>query len=96
MSSHVLWMVCGRLPLQGYRGPGPVRAPVNLSGVLLEAGVAPAVHLHRPAPLATPSSQCVKCLAGTYAAYQVQQRLRYLRGWWFASLGAAVQRRPRK
>ena len=26
----------------------------------------------------------------TYAAYQVQQRLRYMRCWWFASLGAAV------
>ena len=42
---------CG-LPLRGYRGPGPVRASVHLSRVLTEAGVAPAVHLHEPAPLA--------------------------------------------
>ena len=26
VSSHVLWIVGGRLPLRGYRGPGPVRA----------------------------------------------------------------------
>ena len=26
MSSHVLWIVCGRLPLRVYRGPEPVRA----------------------------------------------------------------------
>ena len=34
MSSHVLWIVGGRLPLRGYRGPGPVRASVVLSQVL--------------------------------------------------------------
>ena len=54
VSSHVLWIVCGRLPLRGYRGLGPVRASVLLSRVLVEAGVTPAVHLHGPAPLATP------------------------------------------
>ena len=42
---------CG-LPLRGYRGLGPVRASVLLSRVLTEAGVAPAVHLRGPAPLA--------------------------------------------
>ena len=34
VSSHVLWIVGGRLPLRGYRGPGPVRASVVLSQVL--------------------------------------------------------------
>ena len=34
MSSHVLWIVGGSLPLRGYRGPGPVRASVVLSKVL--------------------------------------------------------------
>ena len=34
VSSHVLWIVCGRLPLRVYRGPGPVRASVLLSPVL--------------------------------------------------------------
>ena len=28
VSSHVLWIVGGRLPLREYRGPGPVRASV--------------------------------------------------------------------
>ena len=54
VSSHVLWIVCGRLPLRGHRGPGPVRASVHLSRVLVETGVTLAVHLHGPAPLATP------------------------------------------
>ena len=54
MSSQVPWIVCGRLPLRVYRGPGPVRASVHLSRVLMEAGVTPAVHLHKPAPSATP------------------------------------------
>ena len=54
VSSHVLWIVGGRLPLRVYRGPGPVRASVHLSQVLVEAGVTPAVHTHGPAPLATP------------------------------------------
>ena len=40
--------------IAGHRGPGPVRASVHLSRVLVEAGVTPAVHLHGPAPLATP------------------------------------------
>ena len=30
VSSHVLWIVGGRLPLRGYREPGPVRASVVL------------------------------------------------------------------
>ena len=34
VSSHVLWIVGGRLPWRGYRGPGPVRASVVLSQVL--------------------------------------------------------------
>ena len=34
VSSHVLWIVGGRLPLRGYRGLGPVRASVVLSQVL--------------------------------------------------------------
>ena len=34
VSSHALWIVGGRLPLRGYRGPGPVRASVVLSQVL--------------------------------------------------------------
>ena len=34
VSSHVLWIVGGRLPLWGHRGPGPVRASVVLSQVL--------------------------------------------------------------
>ena len=34
VSSHVPWIVCGRLPLRGHRGPGPVRASVVLSQVL--------------------------------------------------------------
>ena len=34
VSSHVLWIVGGRLPLRGYRGPRPVRASVHLSQVL--------------------------------------------------------------
>ena len=54
VSSQVPWTACGRLPLRGNRGPGPVRASVLLSRVLVEAGVTPAVHLHGPAPLATP------------------------------------------
>ena len=33
MSSQVPWIVRGRLPLRGYRGPGPVRASVFLSRV---------------------------------------------------------------
>ena len=52
MPSQVLWIVCGRLPLRGYRGPGPVRASAHPSGVLVGAGVTPAVHSHGPAPLA--------------------------------------------
>ena len=58
VSSQVPWKVCGRLPLRGYRGPGPVRA-----SVVVEAGVTPAVHLHGPAPLATPHHHSVKCHA---------------------------------
>ena len=54
VSSHVPWIVCGRLTLRGYRGPGPDRASSHLSRVLVEARVTPAVHLHGPAPLATP------------------------------------------
>ena len=34
VSSHVLWIVGGRLPLRVYRGPGPVHASVLLSQVL--------------------------------------------------------------
>ena len=49
VSSQVPWIVCGRLPLRT-GGPGPVRASVHLSRVLVEAGVTPAVHLHEPAP----------------------------------------------
>ena len=36
VSSHVLWIVGGRLPLREYRGPGPVRASVVLSQVLAQ------------------------------------------------------------
>ena len=55
VSSHVLWIVGGRLPLRGYNGPGPGRASVVLSQVLARSrGHTPAVHLHGPAPLATP------------------------------------------
>ena len=54
VSSQVPWIVCGRLPLRGHSGPGPVRASVLLSQVLVEKGVTPAVHLRGPAPLATP------------------------------------------
>ena len=54
VSSQVAWIVCGRLPLRVYRGLGPVRASVHLSWVLAGAGVTPAVHLHGPAPSATP------------------------------------------
>ena len=49
---------CG-LPLQGHRGPGPVRASVLLPRVLTEAGVTPAVHLRGPAPLAASPAQPV-------------------------------------
>ena len=42
---------CG-LTLRMYRGPGPVRASVVLSRVLVEVGVTPAVHLRGPAPSA--------------------------------------------
>ena len=42
------------LAIAGDRGPGPVPASVHLYRVLVEAGVTPAVHLHGPAPLATP------------------------------------------
>ena len=38
VSSYVPWIVGGRLRLRGFRGPGPVRASVVLSRVLVEAG----------------------------------------------------------
>ena len=79
VSSHVLWIVCGRLPLREYRGPGPVRASVLLSRVLVEAGVTPAVHLHGPALLATPHHY--RKVPGWHVTSCTtrQQRLRYER-----------------
>ena len=44
VSSHVPWIVGSRLPLRRYREPGPVRASVHLSRVLVEAGVTPRTH----------------------------------------------------
>ena len=95
-SSRVPWTVCGRLPLREHRGPGLVRASVHLSQVLVEAGVTPAVHLHGPAPLASPHhhpynarparSQRTRCNRGCGACVVGCQ----------GALGAAVQRRPRK
>ena len=38
----------------GAEDRGPVRVSVLLFRVLVEAGVTPAVHLHTPAPLASP------------------------------------------
>ena len=45
------WTLVSWCGLQ-YRRPGPVRASAHLSRVLVGAGVTPAVHPHRPAPLA--------------------------------------------
>ena len=92
VSSHVPWIVGGRLPLRGNRGPWPVRASVFLSRILVEAGV----HTCRTPPRACSVRQSVKCQAGTYSSYHVQQRLRYVQCWSVLPLGAAVQRQPRK
>ena len=53
LSSSHTWH-CG-----GHREPGLVRASVDLSRVLTEAGVSPAVHLRGPAPLAASPTQPV-------------------------------------
>ena len=53
VSSQVPWIVRGRLPLRGHRGPGPVRASVHLSRVLVEASHTCRTP-PRPAPIATP------------------------------------------
>ena len=98
MSSHVLWIVRGgRLPLRGYRGPGPVRASVVLSQVLARSrghtcrtlrgtgSVSNAILTIRKVPdwhvVGVPSA----------AEAAVRAVLAVL-----VSLGAAVQRRPRK
>ena len=97
MSSHVLWIVGGRLPLRGYRGPGPVRASVVLSQVLARSrghtcrslrgtgSVSNAILTIRKVP-----GWHVRCVP---SATEVAVRA-VLEG--SGSLGAAVQRRPRK
>ena len=50
----------------------------------------------RACSVSNATSQSVKCQAGTYSSYHVQQRLRYVQCWSVLPLGAAVQRRPRK
>ena len=79
-----------------YRGPWPVRASVVLSRVLVEAGVTPAVHLHGPAPKATPHHNPYS------AGLARRRRTRCNRGCGtcgvglFVPLVTTVQRRPRK
>ena len=97
VSSHVLWIVGGRLPLRGYRGPGPVRASVVLSKVLARSrghtcrtlrgtgSVSSAILTIRKVP-----GWHVRCVP---SATEVAVRA-VLEG--SSSLGAAVQRRPRK
>ena len=97
VSSQVPWIVRGRLPLRGHRGPGPVRASVHLSQVLVEAGVTPAVHLHGPAPLPT-RHVTIRRVPGWHVnvvprGTEVAVRAVLVRS---GPLGAAVQRRPRK
>ena len=97
VSSHVLWIVGGRLPLRGYRGPGPVRASVVLSQVLARSrghtcrtlrgtgSVSSAILTIRKVP--EWHVGVVQCAA------EVAVRAVLVRS---GSLGAAVQRRPRK
>ena len=97
VSSHVLWIDGGRLPLRGYRGPGPVRASVVLSQVLARSrghtcrtlrgtgSVSNAILTIRKVP-----GWHVCCVP---SATEVAVRA-VLEG--SGSLGAAVQRRPRK
>ena len=88
VSSHVLWIACGRLPLwgeggggRGYRRPGSL--PRLSPAVLGPRGGRG--HTCRTSPRAcsvsNATSQSVKCQAGTSSAYPVQQRLRYVHGW---------------
>ena len=98
VSSHVLWIVGGRLPLRGYRGPGPVRASVVLSQVLARSrghtcrtlrgtgSVSNAILTVRKVPglARTLRNQCNRG-CGTCGVWSV-----------LAHWGVAVQRRPHK
>ena len=94
---HVLWIVRGRLPLRGYRGPGPVRASVVLSQVLARSRG----HTCRTPPRACSVSSAIVTIrtvpewhvGGVPSAAEAAVRA-VLGG--SAPLGAAVQRRPRK
>ena len=97
VSSHVLWIVGGRLPLREYRGPGPVRASVVLSQVLARSrghtcrtlrgtgSVSSAILTIRKVPQwhvgVVPGATEVAVRAGLDCS---------------STLGVAVQRRPRK
>ena len=90
-------VACGRLPLRGYRGPGPVRASVLLSRVLVECRG----HTCRTPPRACSVSSTILTIrkvpgwhiSNVPGATEVAVRAVLVRS---GSLGAAVQRRPRK
>ena len=97
VSSHVLWIVGGRLPLRGYREPGPVRASVVLSQVLARSightcrtlrgtgSVSNTILTIRNVPRWHVDGVPSAAEAAVRAVLAVH-----------VSLGAAVQRRPRK
>ena len=81
VSSQVPWIVGGRLPLRGAQATGACsRLSPTVPGPRGGRG-----HTCRTPPRAcsvsNATSQSVECLAGTWSAYQVQQRLLYVRYW---------------
>ena len=86
MSSQVLWIVGGHLPLLEYRGPGQsVARQSSCPGSSWRC-----FHVLNRRTCCTRPWDCSvsnatltirKCLTGTYAANVVQQMLRYVRGW---------------
>ena len=97
MSSHVLWIVGGRLPLRGYRGPGPVRASVVLSQVLARSRGHTCRTLRGTGSVSSAILTIRKVpewhVGGVPSAAEAAVRA-VLVG--CCPLGAAVQRRPRK
>ena len=97
MSSHVLWIVGGRLPLRKYRGPGPVRASVVLSQVLARSRGHTCRTLRGTGSVSNAILRIRKVpewhVGVVPGATEVAVRAVLVRS---GSLGAAVQRRPRK
>ena len=81
VSSHALWTVGGCLPLRGHKGPGPVRASVLLSQVLARSRGHTCRTLRGTGSVSSTILTIRKVPERHVAAYPVQQRLRYVRGW---------------